>query len=173
MLKKSIFILCVFCLLFFVSALSYIQAEYISIPAGAFRGETEYEAYRISFPIHWYLGAGSHLIQKEDNKGYLIAPVYFPMSYVSAIKMRVSMFDNTNTGFIKVSLIRVDCETGEWDVVYKVTSGKAAKPGGVTKTDAVGAPKSVDNSKYAWILRAWFNKADDNLALYSVRIEYQ
>ena len=65
-----------------------------------------------------------------------------------------------------------DLETGEWAEVYKINSGKAAKPGGMIKTDAQGKNRGIDNSRYAWFLEADFNRGGQDMYLFSVRIEY-
>ncbi len=173
MIKKLMSIIGGFCFLYFSLALKPVQAEYVSVPAAAFRGITENTAYHVvTTPGFWYKGTPGHYVGKNQNPGKLIAPVNFPVSYGTVTQMRTSLYDSTDKGRIILRLIRVDLETGEWTVVYKVNSGKAAKPGGMIKTDSQGNNTGIDNSKYAWFLEADFNKAGEDLWLFSVRIEY-
>ncbi len=173
MIKRVIVILGGFCLLYFSLALKPVQAEYVSVPAAAFRGITENADYQIvTTRGFWYKGTPAHYIGKIENPGKLITPVNFPVSYGTVTQMRASLYDSTNKGRIILRLIRVDLETGEWVAVYKVNSGKAAKSGGMIKTDSQGNNTGIDNSKYAWFLEADFNRAGQDLWLFSVRIEY-
>ncbi len=162
-----------FFLLYFVLALKPVQAEYVSVPAAAFRGITENTAYHVvTTPGFWYKGTPGHYVGKNQNPGKLISPVNFPVSYGNVTQMRASLYDSTDKGRILLKLIRVDLETGEWTEVYKVNSGKAKKSGGMIKTDFQGNNTGIDNSKYAWFLEADFSEAGQDLWLFSVRIEY-
>ena len=173
MIKRVILILGGVCLLYFSLASMPVQADYISVPAAAFRGETGDVDYRVVTTTgFWYKGTPSHFIGINNKPGKLIAPVNFPISYGTVTQMRVRLNDSTKEGRIILRLIRVDLETGEWTEVYKVNSGKAAKRGFMIKTDSQGTRNGIDNARYAWFLEADFNKADQNLWLFSVRIEY-
>jgi hypothetical protein len=175
MRKRVILISVVFFLLFVFMAWEYSFAEYVSIPAAAFKGATETDNYIIvTTSGHWYLGGAMHYISKVGDSGKLVAPVNFPMSYTMATQMRVNLFDYTNKGRIVVRLIRVDLNTGDWKTVFKVDSGKVKTPGAIIKTDNTGANRTIDNGKYAWFVEAHFiNPGQDlELAVFSVRLEY-
>ena len=173
MIKRGILICCGVCLLYFSLALKPVQAEYVSVPAAAFRGSTGNTDYRVVTTTgFWYKGTPSHYIDIIGKPGKLIAPVNFPISYGTVTQMRVRLNDSTKEGRIILRLIRVDLETGEWTEVYKVNSGKAAKPGFMIRKDSQGNHTGIDNARYAWFLEADINKADQNLWIFSVRIEY-
>jgi len=173
MIKRVIIILGGFCLLYFSLALKPVQAEYVSVPAAAFRGSTGNIDYQVVTTTgFWYKGIPSHYIGINENPGKLIAPVNFPISYGSVTEMKVRLNDSTDKGRITVRLIRVDLETSEWVAVYRINSGKVAKSGFMTKTDSQGTHTGIDNSRYAWFLEAAFNTGGQNLWLFSVRIEY-
>lgn len=166
-------------LFLFTSGLT-IYADYVSIPAAAFKGTTGQSEYSIITTTgHWYLSYPQHYVSKTGSSGRLVAPVYFPSIRPSGLatitQMRVRLFDYTSKGRVLVRLIRVNLETGNWETVYKVNTGKSGKPGSVTKTISAGSGRGVNNAKYAWFIEAEFINPGNSLelGLNSVRIEYK
>jgi len=175
MKKRILLISIMFCFMFICMSLEDTHAEYISVPAAAFKGATESDNYIIvTTSGHWYLGGAQHYISKVGDSGKLVAPVNFPMSYAMVTQMKVNLFDYTNKGRVVVRLIRVNLDTGDWNTVYKVDSGKVKTPGSIIKTDNTGSSRTIDNGKYAWFLEAHFiNPGQDlELAVFSARLEY-
>ena len=168
------------CFLFVFLAVKDVQADYVSIPAAAFKGTTGQSEYSIITTTgHWYLSSPQHYVSKTGSSGRLVAPVYFPSIRANGLatitQMRVKLFDYTNKGRVIIRLIRVNLETGNWETVYKVNTGKSDKPGSVTKTISGGSARGVNNAKYTWFIEAEFINPGKNLelGLYSVRIEFQ
>ena len=180
MLKKMFLMMIMGCFLFSFLVVQNAQADYVSIPAAAFKGTTGQSEYQIITTTgHWYLGSPQHYVSKTGSSGRLVAPVNFPSIRGSGLatitQMKVRLFDYTSKGRIVVRLIRVHLETGAWETVYRINSGKAGKPGSITKTVSAGSSRGVDNAKYTWFIEAEFINPGQNLdlGLYSVRIEFQ
>ncbi len=150
-------------ILLFVFSASTTRADFVNVPASAFRGDTESEDFDCD---------GIYVI-KTSTVGLLYASVYLPDGAVIK-NMRLLYQDNSTHYNVTATLWRMNMFTGGSTALFLVsTSGASPTPQSlVDSTTSVPANRMVYNNVLQYCVSLYFNGGDSNIRVYGVTIEY-
>lgn len=120
---------------------------------------------------------------KSSNAGYLyddtgetsyICSVNFRDEGLYVKKIHVRFRDSTNTGYMVVSLRRINIWNGTWEEVAKYVGSWYGTPGEVVRSfDAISGRRYINRGIWAyWLVVTFSGYPHDELRLISVRIKY-
>ena len=149
------------------TSFSMAQRYHLTYAAGHFSGD--------SSDVYSNFG---YSLSNSGLRSWLFAPVVFPDSAngMQVTRLSYSLLDNSVTGYIAVSLEKVD----RWTGIATTVGFLASDYSGASNSIAyLNKPKSsmngrgIDNNRWAWYLMAYFSEGDTPLNLYHVTIRYE
>lgn len=160
-MKKMIRIGALIFLLVFSASIA--MADWVNIPAAAFRGDTEGEDFDIDG--NWVL--------KTTTAGYLYAPINLPNGVVIK-NIRVFVYDNSASYDVTARVWVTNMFTGIGKELFSVsTSGSSTSVQAlVDSTTPIAADRKVYNNVLQYCLQLNFSGGDSNIRVYGVTVEY-
>jgi hypothetical protein len=147
----------------FAFSASAARADFVNVPASAFRGDTESEDFNCD---------GIYVV-KPSTGGLLYASVNLPDGVVIK-NMRLLYQDNSTDYNLTATLWRMNMFTGGSTALFLVSTSGASPTSQslVDSTTSVPANRMVYNNVLQYCVSLYFHGGDSNIRVYGVTIEY-
>ena len=164
-MKRTIWGLGVVILVLFCA--NTLLADFVCVPAAAFKGWNEEEDFNI-----WY-GQGIYL-SKDSTNGPVYAELDLPDGAIIK-SMRILYIDNS-TSSMEARLMRTNLFNGDMDILFSATStGESTSMGSAVDSSCSPASsyRKVYNNACSYCIRVYFNDFGTDLKLFGVTVEYE